>query len=216
MKKLTELAVLSVMDLLIHTNGQTTTLEIKSVLRELGYLANQNTVHDMVEEIFDTDLDNKYEREDVNFKYNVYSFTVDFISDNSEYEIAVDVHTQSVSTPITNSNGNNNAIMDGAAFTTKKTSITAPNLSTSANPGAATPISQNTSSGRDPIFIFYTENHARKSGSDSDNWVVRHKDGNNEIQIFDKSLTRDQVRSRYASLLKMKMQDVRSCRFVNF
>ena len=69
---------------------------------------------------------------------------------------------------------------------------------------------------RDPLLVFYTERHAKNSGTDADNWIVSHADGNNEYHIYDKSLTRDQVRSKYTSILKVKIQDVRASRFKNF
>ena len=229
MKNLTNLAVLTVMDLLIHTNGQTTTLEIKNQLRDLGYLANQDKVHEMVEAIYDADDedDYKYDRNVVNSKYNVYSFSQTFIDANPEFS-SDDKKTATVTgTPVfTNNNAGVNTVTNNQshvvplvknAFMTKNTAVTAPSV-LSNGPANGTPLKTKTNTGnsRDPIFIFYTENHARKSGTDSDNWIVYHKAGNNEIQIFDKSLTRDQVRSRYASILKTKIQDVRSCKFSNY
>jgi hypothetical protein len=229
MKNLTNLAVLTVMDLLIHTNGQTTTLEIKTQLRDLGYLANQDKVHEMVEAIYDADDDYKYDRSVVNQKYNVYSFSDTFLDANPEF-LSDDKKTATATvtgTPMFANTGvgvntltNNQShvvpqVKD--AFMTKNSTVTAPSQ-LSNGPAVGTPLKtkNNTGNSRDPLFIFYTENHARKSGTDADNWIVYHKAGNNEIQIFDKSLTRDQVRSRYASILKTKIQDVRSCKFSNY
>jgi hypothetical protein len=50
----------------------------------------------------------------------------------------------------------------------------------------------------------------------SEKWVVFHKNEKDEIHIFNEKLTRDQVRSKYASLRNVPIQDVRSKRFSNF
>lgn len=235
MKQLTNFAVVSVMNLLIHTNGQTTTLEIKNQLRDLGYRADQSDVHELVEVIYDalTDIDNgdiaKYERTPLNSTYNVYKFTQEFIDQNVEFAQANDTtvnatlsqiygmcRTNAVATP-------NNVIIlplsgkksDLIALDTLSTNTLASD-SISLKTGVLVTATKTTTNSREPLFIFYTENHVRKSGMDPENWVVFNKDLNNEFHIFDKSLTRDQVRSKYASTLKFKIQDVRACKFSNF
>jgi hypothetical protein len=69
---------------------------------------------------------------------------------------------------------------------------------------------------RDPTFICYAEEHVRQLDVDKKCWVVSHTDEVKEIQVFDKSHTRDQVRSRYASILGCKIQDVRCRRLENY
>jgi len=220
MKKLTNLAVVSVMDLLIHTNGQTTTLEIKNQLRELDYQASQNDVHRIVESIFDSDTDDKYERDAINSQYNVYKFTEEFIADNDEFAAPAIVQDATLTgTPaftqkkqsvavVTSNQTLNTPTTSNTPFSTKQSVLNTPAIN------VVQPVIQTVS--REPLFIFYTENHARKSGSDEQNWVVFHKDDTREIQIFDKALTSDLVRSRYASILKFKIQDVRARRFKNY
>lgn len=218
MNKLTEFAVQSVMDLLIHTNGQTTTLEIKNQLRELDYLANQDEAHEMVEAIYTADDNDtyKYDRNVVNSKYNTYSFSQTFLDANPEYSTGVqktvpviDAVSMSGSSSITT------VAQTKAPFSTKNDSVVAPSV-LSAGPVVHNMITKVLVNLREPLFIFYTVNHAKKSATDPQNWVVYHKNGNNEIQIFDRSLTRDTVRSRYASIMKVKIQDVRSCKFQNY
>lgn len=51
MKKITKDVVIATMNLLILTNGQTTTLEVKLHLRDLGYTLTQKEVSDMMSEI---------------------------------------------------------------------------------------------------------------------------------------------------------------------
>ena len=52
---------------------------------------------------------------------------------------------------------------------------------------------------------------------DKQDWVVSKKNMSNvdEYYVFDKGMTRDQVRSRYSSLTKAPFTDVRSCRIEN-
>jgi hypothetical protein len=227
MKKLTDFAVQSAMDLLIHTNGKTSTLEIKNFLRDLGYLANQNKVHEIVDGLFSSDHEYKFDRvveQKNNIKYNVYSFSESFLDDNDEFvsDATGTFTTASSSIGTTAASDSSNVVSSvstntttAAPFTTKLKDIASPSLGTP----PAKPVSRvapSTTLSRDPLFIFYTENHAKKSGSDEEAWVVYHTSGNNEIQIFDKDLTRDLVRSRYATILNVKIQDVRSRRFRNY
>lgn len=208
MKNLTTFAVSGVMDLLIHTNGQTTTLEVKNQLRDLGYFANQDEVHSIMNSIYENDSDNKYTREVLNSKYNVYSFDEEYLNDNPEYDVAADTNTAQVAGNVSQQPSNK------PAFSIKNTQLTAPSI-LSDGPIVQQLIKQ-TLDLREPLFIFYTENEADKSGTDSDNWVVSHKSGNNEIHVFDKTLTRDQVRSKYASTMRVKIQDVRARRYANY
>ena len=74
MKQLTEQAVQTMMDLLIQTNGSTTTLDVKNALRELGYFAEQSTIHEMMEAIFDDTIG--FTRDNSSTSYYVYGWTV--------------------------------------------------------------------------------------------------------------------------------------------
>lgn len=227
MKKLTQFAVQSAMDLLIHTNGKTSTLDIKNFLRGLGYLANQNKVHEIVEELFSSDHEYKFDRvveQKNNVKFNVYSFSESFLDDNEEYvSDATGTSTNATSTVGTTAANDSASVASStstntttaAPFTTKLKDIASPSLGTTATKPVGR-VAPSTTVSRDPLFIFYTENHAKKSGSDPESWVVYLASGNNEIQIFDKNLTRDLVRSRYATILGVKIQDVRSRRFRNY
>lgn len=244
MKKLTTFAVETVLDLLIHTNGQTSTLEVKNKLRDLGYFAEQNNVRKMVEDIFTSGVahEDKYVCETASYK--TYKFADDFIADNDQFEYAEDVDnavlikagmtTSQNAAGTVGQNGNaagpvvNGSNVAGQVKSTLKdfhnsqrgvgnsnaTINTTGNVGTPANPGAKLQVTGAVS--RDPLYIFYTENHAKKSGVKDESWVVTHTNGNGEIQIFDGSLTRDQVRSRYTSILKVKIQDVRASRYKNY
>lgn len=244
MKKLTTFAVETVLDLLIHTNGQTSTLEVKNKLRDLGYFAEQNNVRKMVEDIFTINaFEDKYVCQTGSYK--TYKFSDDFIADNDQYEYAEDVDnatlikagmtvSQNAAGPVGQNGNAAGPVINGSnaagpvVNTTLKdfhnsqrgignsnvTVNTTGNVGTPSNPGAKLQVTSTVS--RDPLYIFYTENHAKKSGVNDESWVVSHTNGNGEIQIFDGSLTRDQVRSRYTSILKVKIQDVRASRYKNY
>lgn len=248
MKKLTTFAVVSVFDLLIHTNGQTTTLEVKNQLRELGYFAEQAEVHNMIEEIFEREVNQadlnvgiKYERNVISSKYNTYKFSQEYIDSFPVIAITTDDTTntiggscsmtisdtvEEIKKPIVNNTKNtplqnfHNKMKDDIGIIPVhdfNKNIPSKNDFIKAI-GIKQPLAslQTTTNLREPLLIFYTENHAHKSSTDPENWVVLHKNGNNEIQIFDKSLTSDLARSRYASILGCKIQDVRCRRFKNY
>lgn len=228
MKKLTDLAVVSVMDLQIHTNGQTSTLEIKTHLRDLDYSASQNEVHNIVENIFNSDIEDKYERESISSKYNVYKFTEDYIDANPAFNILSTIADPNniLTQPTTTIPVIKNAIVTDPAFMTKRACLNAPILNTAQDIKGAMNVAKllnlnvpNTTVSREPQFIFYTENHARKSGVDPESWIVLHKDPSfrsGEIHIYDKTLTSDLVRSKFTTILKCKIQDVRAKRFRNY
>jgi hypothetical protein len=79
-KQLTKQAVKLALDLLIASNGQATTLEIKQHLRELNFEARQEDVHNFMEEIF-TENQNQYQRQlntDTSNHYQVYTAVTDW------------------------------------------------------------------------------------------------------------------------------------------
>ncbi len=91
MKIISELVVQTVMDLLIHTNKQTTTKEVKETLRDLGYLANQSEVSDIMKTMFDNS--GSYERSSSpTGNYFIYTFAINkatvfgFASDEDDVE----------------------------------------------------------------------------------------------------------------------------------
>lgn len=72
MKQLTSYAVELVMNLLIHSNGETTTLDVKNHLRQLNYFAEQADVSVKMREIVLQNPD-EYETENTG-KYFIYTF----------------------------------------------------------------------------------------------------------------------------------------------
>lgn len=77
-KPLTKEAVKLALDLLILTNGQATTLEIKLHLQNLEYFATQESVHNLMEEIF-TENVGKYNRTlntGTGPAYNIYTSVI--------------------------------------------------------------------------------------------------------------------------------------------
>lgn len=180
--ELTSYAVETAMNLLIHTNGKTSSLEVKNLLREQNYFATQQDVSVKMRE---TVLSNP---EDYlvtpNGTFIEYTFAEDgdlyfnygFANDDNDTD-DVDTNTNT------------------ATMTT----------STSAS---------NTASSRDPKSIFYTENDVTAS-KDMD-WVVFDAEMEDEFHVYDESITRDRIRSRYASLTNIPIQNVRARRFKNF
>jgi hypothetical protein len=204
MKALNTYAVNAVMDLLIHTNRKTSTLEIKEALRAFGYWAPQDEVSKMVSDISSENI-MKYERRQdtvgsntfIVYEFNIpamrsegFDFAVDYI-DPSTLQAATNIAKQLAGQP-------QNSSIPGAGIAAMQVVIKDP---------------------REPEFIFYAEKHTRQfaqDASNSDKWIVYSKDRDSEFQVYDSTLTRDQVRSRYTSIMKCKIQDVRACKAVNF
>jgi hypothetical protein len=186
MKVLTKDAVQLAATLLIHTNGTTTTLEVKELLRGLGYRAEQQKVSDLMNETYDEQVIELERTNSDNGRYQVYSFGPEMID---EYGITEDESTVSASvTP-------------------------APSVATGA-PILQTLVAAAIAS-RDPEFVHYTEDAMIKGTTDTDKWVG-YSPNASEFHVYNEALSRDQVRSRYASLLNIPIQQVRACRVKNY
>jgi hypothetical protein len=181
MIKLTDTSVCTMLDLLIHTNGTTTTLEVKNELRNLGYFAEQSKVSEIMEILF-TETTN-YVRDNSKTNHFVYSWTV-------SHELNV---------------GGYASKLDDSSDDDDDDTVIVPVL---------VPVSVVDS--KEPTNIYYTDTHAKNHFSLDGDWVVFHKDGNNEVHIYNEILTRDNVRSQYAKLNHCKIQDVRSKRLTNY
>lgn len=192
MKKLSTFAVSTVMDLLIHTNGKTSTLEVKNTLRHLGFQADQNEVSAIMDSITRSTVDEeeveKYSRErETGNKY--FTYYIDANYDGYEGGYADDfVDPTTITTPV-------------------------PNLQNVTNDTV------------EPELVFYIDAHAKKHTENAvlnadknamEKWMVYHVDGDSEFHVYEGIQTRDKVRSRYTSLLKCKIQDVRACKVANY
>lgn len=187
MKVLTKDAVQLTATLLIHTNGTTTTLEVKELLREVGYKAAQQQVSDLMNEIYDEQTIELERKNSDNGRYQVYSFGPDMID---EYGIAEE---EGAPAPA--------VTMAQAPFVSGS-----PILQT---------LVQSAIASRDPEFVHYTEDAMIKGTTDTDKWVG-YSPNASEYHVYNEALSRDQVRSRYASLLNLPIQQVRACRVKNY
>jgi hypothetical protein len=194
LKTLTLLAVCSAMDLLLHSKDKTSTLEVKLLLRDMGFDASQNDVSSFMNDAFNDPANvNKYKRElvgDPGKKYQEYSLT---IVDNS--------------TPA-NDHGTSNTTDSTQNVTT------APNITINGSPSAQ---------GKDvkemPKFVvdkdkFQTTVDSYKHKND---WIVNKADmeDSDNYAIFDEKLTRDKVRSRFATINGIKINGVRARRILS-
>lgn len=213
MKNLTLSAVEWCMDLLIHTNGQTTTLEVKNELRNIGYYAEQAEVSKLMSQLTDPKASDPvlYNIEN-NGNFNTYSFT--------SYMTDVIANATDVCTPAMDEEDEdeNEYIANDDNIDFSKYVMT-DDVMTSTAP--ASPIISNImntiKTSREPQYIFYTEKHARDSKLGINTWMVFDATGSSvEIHAYDENLTRDQVRSRYASLMHLKIQNVRAKRLYNY
>ena len=196
MKQLSELALQSVMDLLIHVNGKTTTLEIKNELRQLGFYAEQAQVKAMVDDIFDN-ASPSYERSQAPGGYFEYTF--------GPGRSALLGHATNVD------DDEDEDEDDDITFATPNQALKNAYANFAANVNAHTGVVS-----RDPEKIYYLESHAKAHNGQNDQWVVFNANRNSEFHVYNSALTRDNVRSKYASLLSCKIQDVRAKRLVHF
>ena len=196
MKQLSELALQSVMDLLIHVNGKTTTLEIKNELRQLGFYAEQAQVKAMVDDIFDNATPS-YERSQAPGGYFEYTFGAG--------RSALLGHATNVD------DEDDDEDDDDITFTTPNQALKNAHANFVAGVNAHTAVVS-----RGPENIYYLESHAKAHNGQNDQWVVFNANRNSEFHIYNSALTRDNVRSKYASLMSCKIQDVRAKRLVHF
>ena len=70
---------------------------------------------------------------------------------------------------------------------------------------------------REPKQIYYLKESINKSDLNDNDWVVFHKDDDDEDEyhIYDGNISRDKVRSKYARTLGYHMKDIRSRRVKN-
>jgi hypothetical protein len=200
MKQISRLSVQTVMDLLIHTNGNTSTLEVKTELQHLGYFATQSEVKAQMDELYDAS--SSYNRTTSN-NYFVYTFGLVRLS---AIGLAADYIDPTMDDDDDDDDDDDNTFTPNAALVSAvnnfKAKIVSPTTSTDID--------------RDPLFIYYVENQVKNHNGDDLQWVVFHTDGNNEFHIYNENISRDLVRSKYSSLLKCKNQDVRAKRLCHF
>ena len=75
MKQLTQNIVKLTLDLMLSSNGTTTTLDVKKHLKLLDYNSKQREIHDFIEEIYE-EYSNDYSRILINNHYYEYSLVV--------------------------------------------------------------------------------------------------------------------------------------------
>lgn len=216
MKNLTLSAVEWCMDLLIHTNGQTTTLEVKNELRNIGYYAEQAEVSKLMRQLSEAKVGEPeiYNIENTG-NFNTYSFT--------SHMTDVVANATDVCTPAMDEEDEdeNEYIANDDNIDFSKYVMTDDVMTSTAPVSPASPIISNImntiKTSREPQYIFYTEKHARDSKLNINTWMVFDASGSSvEIHAYDENLTRDQVRSRYASLMHLKIQNVRAKRLYNY
>lgn len=218
MKKVTNFIVETCMNALIHTNGKTTTLEVKEMLRALGYFATQEDVSVKMREVtLTSECIGTYSVTD-NGTFRTYRFDLD--SDMMfNYGIADEYTEDSNNEP----NGDlNDTLVDALnpvdlgvdmspIYGTGRINASILDEVKSNDSDDTTPDVQLVQ--RDPERIYYFSDDV---DAEDAKWVVFHKDMDSEFHIFDERLTRDNVRSSYASHLGVPIQDVRSRRAKNF
>lgn len=204
MKKVTNFIVETCMNALIHTNGKTTTLEVKEMLRALGYFATQDDVSVKMREVtLMSECIGTYSVTD-NGTFRTYRFDLD--SDMMfNYGIADEYTKDSNNEPNGDINRHSDEDEDVDALNALLDAVK------SNDSDDTTPDVQLVQ--RDPERIYYFSDDVDEEDA---KWVVFHKDMDSEFHIFDERLTRDNVRSSYASHLGVPIQDVRSRRAKNF
>lgn len=208
MKKINLFIVELVMNTLIHTNGQTTTLEVKKLLRSLGYWALQEDVSVAMREV--TLLSECIGTYTVssNGTYNIFTFApgsdIDWnygfaklsVKSFDEVEEEVEEEVEVEEEEVENVSDRGFAKSLDEVEEVENVSLV----------------------DRDPEAIYYFQSQVEdnKYKLDDAKWVVFDKDLTEEIHIYNENLSRDKVRSRYATRLSIPIQDVRSRRVKNF
>jgi len=178
LKNLTSYAVETAMNLLIHTNGMTSTLEVKNLLRDQGYFATQDFVSIAMRETVLKNPDTYIPES--NGSYIEYSF-------DEDGDLYFNYGIATTRDDTDDSDDDSNTVNVAGQIVN-----------------------------RDPIRIHYFESAIDDGVDGANNWCVFHKDMSTEFHIYNESLTRDQIRSKYASLVNVPIQDVRAKRVINF
>jgi len=168
MKNLTLSAVDWMMDLLIHTNGQTTTLEVKTALREIGYRADQAEVSRIMNELFTlaNDSDTPIYNCENNGTFKIYTFTsviTDSVPNAEDIEDEDEDEDENDGEEADYTIDSDDSVAD---FDFSKFVMTDNNTTANKSSLVNTVISQIKAS-REPQYVFYTEKHARDSKLDS-------------------------------------------------
>lgn len=192
LKKLTVLAVQAAMDLLLHAKEKTSNLEIKLLLRDMGFDASQAEVSSFVNEIFDNST-------------SVYTYERKQDPTNRFYE-----YTFKSTSTAANDHGSVPSNDSSHSSVTVK-----PNVSISGSPVV-------TNDGKEqPKFHVHKDDLQSivSTYKHKNDWIVNKAElDDNDAHhylIFDEKLTRDKVRSRFASLNKVKINEVRARRVMN-
>ncbi len=201
-KQLTQDAVKSALDFLIELNSNTSTKEVKDYLREDDYFAEQSEVHKFVEIIFAQNRDN-YNREMTTCANPHYEYTAK--TQSTLLAAATSVLNNNTSSTSQNTNK--------VSTSTSQSSTPAPTQApTSSLMQKTTPVT-----GKVVVLFELTKDKAEDAMAKYPNrndWVVSKKDmGAKDVYyIFNGSATSDQVRSRVASINKLKSADIRAAR----
>lgn len=182
-------SVLLVTSLLIHTNGSTTSLEVKNLLRSLNYKATQSDVSEKMKNI--TEVVNELSSTDSGKGYLIYKFKNDGM-------VVEDVE-EDTSTTIED-------YRDQLVFDT-------PTGELSIDGSKELPISKMYES---PTDINTFTNSLNVISNDDMNWIVNSTHSDTEYLVFNKDLSRDKVRNLFAKIYSIKKDDVRSRRYLNF
>lgn len=197
--QLTQHIVKTAFDFLIAAHGKTSTLVVKLHLRDQGYEARQQEVHDFVEEIFNNNPD-QYDREMYNGQY-------------FEYVAKVPASVQAAGAQINdddNSTSTNNSTSQPAA-----TSTTATAAPTADPTGQLMKTNTTLLGDRVPKFeLAQDQVKSLEQYPHRNDWVVnkRTMDKDDKFYIFDGGMSSDLVRSRVASINKVKSADIRAAR----
>lgn len=243
MKNLTKRSVKNVFELLVEAKGETTTLEIKLQLRDLGFKATQQEVSDFMDEIYREEDDVEFSDNGTFRTYTIVSadfYADDVDEDEDDWDIFEDEKEEvedinmSVSATsdifddiINQSNKDIQSAVDDFNQSVLDNGRQIPSMDDEEDEDDVTDSSYITPGGYDVSKPLPTGNYFRDRDvvnspevqEDENTWVVRAKDGifpvNTPIYTFDSGLTSDKVRSRYATLTGQKIQDIRARRARN-
>ncbi len=177
-----------VFDFLILKKGETTSLDVKKKLRKMDFFAIQSDVSRFLNTL--TDGNSDYSIGD-NGEYKTYSFQVNEIEEQDD-SVEIDEEDDA------------DDAQDMKDWESASLADYDDNLVVNFIPTKV-----------EAEFIFYVASMVKGNFNDTD-WVVFNANGNCEYHIFNGDISRDRVRSKYASTNNVKIQEVRAKRFSRF
>ena len=191
----------SVISLLLDSKGSVTTLDVKNELRRIDLYATQDMASYFMDQVFQ---ERQGTADELERSSNGSFFT---------YTLA-DTSTNAALT-LLNNLPSKRAFDPAAQAAINALPVNVATSTASFGNVMGTKVAASTGSQFNSTPLQVNPNTAYLKATDNQNWYAYDFENNLQPALFDKSLTRDQVRASHARLVGIGRDDARACRLVN-